>query len=312
MREQFYGAIEQYSDQDYLAGGELVIPEAPYRFSDLKHAYNQNEVSKMSCTLHGSIGAVTDITHHIYSLEERVELWRQAKELGASDNDGWYIGKAYDLVRKDWNSKNQTNTLTYYRIPLTDHDRVLSKGYSLVTGFRGNSDYNADKNDGVLDGTTFGTSTYGHCIRIIKDNNEYVIDNYYGLNKYNSYRVASLDELIKNGVFFNEAYFFVTQQSLDLMAKQQLISDWAREAVEWCRKNGYATIWNNPQEIVANAIVEKMWYNMGILSTYTGLGITKERMAVILMRTHEKKTESAGSDNTGKEETERGVPSSAK
>lgn len=284
MRTPFYGATEKYFDADFLAGGELVVPEAPYRFSG--HQYNQDEVSSMSCTLHGALTAVTALTNHIFSLEERIALWREALKLGASNKDGWYIGLACDLVRKYWNERNK-DQLHYYRVRLSDHERIFSKGYMLVTGYRGNSTYNQDVNaDGVLNNTTFGVSTYGHCVAAFKDEKEKIADNYFGLKKYNVYELENLDTLITNNVFFNEAYFFVSQQSIDLMAKTNLISDWARDAVEWCRKNGFATKWDNPQQIVADATAEKMWFNAGVLKTYTGLGITKERMAVILFRTN--------------------------
>jgi hypothetical protein len=285
-RNPFYGATEKYFDSDYLAGGELVIPPAPYTFANLKHQYNQNIISSMSCTLHGAATAITALTNHIFSKQELQDAWRQAKELGASDTVGWYIGSACDLMRRIWNAKNPTNQLRYYRIRLSDHETVHSKGYMLVTGFRGNSTYNADVNDnGVLNNNTFGVSTYGHCVSNFTDPKEKIVDNYVGHNKYNIYELGDIAQLIKNDVFFNEAYFFVTQQSIDLMAKQQLISDWARDAVEWCRKNGYATVWTNPQQIVADAVAEKMCFNAGVLTTYTGLGITKERMAVIIYKT---------------------------
>ena len=41
---------------------------------------------------------------------------------------------------------------------------VQKKGYMVVTGYNGNSKWNEDKKDGVLENTEFGASTYSHII----------------------------------------------------------------------------------------------------------------------------------------------------
>lgn len=219
----YYGAIEKYNDTDYLLGEEIVVEQAPFTFQDNQIQYNQKEVSHVSCTVHAAIGAYSDLTGYRFTLDERVELWRQAVELGADPNYGWYISSAVDLVR---NFKKDVNS---FRVDLASDYffDVLDKGYSVVCGFRGNATYSLDKNDGILDGLEFGKTFWGHAVRLVKQDDMYlmIVDNYIGSDLgINTYLIPkeNLQKLITNRVFFEKGYFYVRDMSAEMLKQARI------------------------------------------------------------------------------------------
>ncbi len=233
--DPFYGIIsEETSEQDYLLGGLAELPKPRFSFEDKKIQYNQKDVHHNSCTVHGAMGAISDLTGYEFTLEKRKDIWNQAIKLGADPSIGWYINKAVKLV-----SKNCPEDVLYYRVQL-DSERfyeVMDLGYTVVVGFRGNSNYSKDKRDGILDGVAFPKSTYGHCVRMAKkdDHYEIIIDNY-DYSDSNVYKIKkeNLDDLIKNKVFFKSAYFYTLKKDSDMINDTPV---WAREAVKWAKEN---------------------------------------------------------------------------
>jgi len=102
-------------------------------------------------------------------------------------------------------------------IPSNDFALALRMGYSVVTGYRGNSKFNTDRDDdNVLDGTAFGGPTYAHCLRVaysVGDDKDIIIDNYKG-RKSNVYKAKSDNwaDLAGNGVFFRSGYIFIANR----------------------------------------------------------------------------------------------------
>jgi len=288
----FYGVKAEFtSDTDFQLGGALNLPPAKATFeSSGKIQYNQTEVSANSCTLHGSLGAVSDLTGYRFTLEERKALWDQAKMLGASDIDGWYISKAVDLVRQYWNKQNPTNQLVSFRIDVgsPQWNAVIEKGYSIVVGYQGNGSYNADEKTGVLDETSFGTSTYAHCIRM-KDKDELIynedIDNYYPIYTTNIYEVPknNIQALVNNNVYFKSAYVFCFTQDYNQTQIMANVSPWATVSVQKALAKGLPI--NGPQEQMTNAELEADLVKLGIFITMTG-NMSRERWEVALDRLH--------------------------
>jgi hypothetical protein len=222
ISELKYGIIsEQVNETDYLIGGDIVIPPAPRKFLDTSIEYKQDEINPYSCTIHGAIGAYSDLTGYLFTLEERKIIWQEAIKLGANPQLGWYINNAVDLVR-NWINLNFNTKIISYRVTNNDYDfrSALANGYSIITGYRGNNNYNLDKNDGVLNQLNLtGDSTYGHCIRITQIDGEYVIDNYFG--KVNRYKIEHFKELVDNKVFFIYGYFFIIQDENSIIKRKE-------------------------------------------------------------------------------------------
>jgi hypothetical protein len=275
--DKFYGVIsEQVSANDYVVGTDYTPPKALV-FTGI--AYNQDEIDGMSCTLHGAMTALSTQTGYTFTLEDRKEILAMAKERGFSSEWGWYVNLGVKCVADWWNNK-KTDKVKYYRVLLDSEQSTKAQdlGYRLVTAYRGNRNYNNDaffEGDCELDMVkNVGATTYGHCITI---NNGIVIDNYNGVRACNIYKVLDIIQAVRNGIFFNEAYFFVPDSF-----NNNVISEWAIDAVQFCKDKGIATQWGNPKEIVKPEIIELMLYRAGIIKSYTGKGLSKERLAVII------------------------------
>jgi len=222
-KDQYYGVVdEQVDSRDWLIADGVNIPRSP-RGTDsflLNGAtqYPQYDVAKNSCTVHGAMGAYSDLTGYKFSVDERKEIWQEALNRGADPSVGWYINSAVDLVR-EWVNKNCPVQVNYYRVMLGsfEHGAVMRLGYSVIGGYRGNKTYNLDRDDGVLDSTEFINTTYGHCLRWnYSKGDEYdrVVDNYPYRNT-NLYLLptANWQELVKNNVFFKFGYIYLIKNA---------------------------------------------------------------------------------------------------
>lgn len=205
---------ENIKDTDFELVGAIDDNNLPLpKFSNKDVYYNQNDVSSMSCTIHACLSAFTDQTGYVFSLEERKKLWEEAKKLGASDNFGWYVSDAVNLVRKYVNTLNKGTFITIRCAFGSDtFYKAIKKGYSSIGIYNGNANYNADiADDGVVEEKELtGSSTYSHCIRYVWDNSVAVRDNYLGSKTWvNKYKIQNEVDLYKNSVIGSSAFFFV-------------------------------------------------------------------------------------------------------
>jgi hypothetical protein len=67
--------------------------------------------------------------------------------------------------------------------------------------------------------------------------------------------------------------------------KEQTVSEWAVNAIEKAKKKGI-TVWTNPQEIIGTQTLEAMLFKLGLCDSDTKIGMTKERIAVVLDKLH--------------------------
>jgi hypothetical protein len=275
----YFAAKESSSIQDwkFSSSGLADLKPAPIQFWERRIQYNQLDVHPMSCTIFASIGAISDLTNYRFSRPQITQMVLGAKQYGFSD-DGWYINAAVDFVRKWWQQKVSPNLMSYRVEMASDQlQQVLSKGYSVVTGYRGNNQYNNDvAADGLLDNINFGETNYGHAIRMVRDaaKPDYarvVVDNYVGFNQFNEYRikVADLATLVQKGVFFNEGYIFVnTMDNRFVDVPRNDKTEWYYAAVEWAAQEGLM-----------------MGANDGLF--HPNDPITRAQMAVLLKKMHD-------------------------
>lgn len=279
------------TENDYqFAAGVLDLPKPRYTFWDKQNEYHQPEVSSVSCTLHGSLGALSDLSGHQFSLEERKAMWEEALKRGAKEGWGWYTARAVDLVR-EFGSKYIGASFMSFRVSFKTEELYssLDAGYTVVCSFNGNKTYNEDKADGVLDGLDFGKSSYGHCVRMVAsaepDEYEVVVDNYINSkNKKNRYKVSRdhLKILVDNGVFAESGYIFVCKGDFENMEQESKYPIWAVKSIEKAKKLGVVE-WDNPNEIVGNMTTEAIFRKLGVLNETSG-NITKARLVVALDR----------------------------
>lgn len=280
-KDPFYGAIRSAgSETDYMIGGdELKVPKPRHTFHEKRKQYHQPDVSKVSCTVFGSMGALSDLMQYNFTLKEQKQAWKTALDLGANPNVGWYIHKAVDVVRKQYNAKNPEDEVMSFKVWTMQEDmwRVLDMGYSVVTGFSGNRNYNLDAADGILEETSFGPATYGHCIRLVKsdeeDTFEIIVDNYAKSKKdKNVYKVSreNLKTLIQKGIFFRAGYIFVNKKDFDMMNVENVIPMWGRATVQKCIAKNIKTDWTDWKELVGGPELEQALINLKVLDKQLG------------------------------------------
>lgn len=293
QKDQFFGAINAFpSEKTYkIAGGVTVLPKPKYTFDDKQIQYNQVKVSGVSCTVFGSMGAISDQTGFVFPFEKQKENWDKALSLGATSK-GWYIDKAVDVVRDQYNALHPERELKSFEINMRLEELfyALDMGYSVVTGFSGSKEYNLDKMDGVLDGVKFGQVTYGHCIRITKrSNGDFVIDNYFtNTNKNNIYEILNrenLKKLVQNRVFFSFGHIFVDEIDFNnLNDLEKAFADvpiWGHSTVQKCIDKKLKTDWSDWATQLADAKVEDAFCNLGVLTKKEGfVSVLRFYMAV--------------------------------
>ena len=171
------------------------------------------------CTLYSAFGAVSDLFNYEFKQSEIDEMVEESYKRGRIKGEWWYIKSAVNLVADYWNEHHASlGKVVYYRISLYDTDivdKILTKNYTLCSWYRWNSKYNTDRNDGILNWTTFGTSTYGHAVSWLGRNGKrYIKDNYKGRKSWkiptNIYQVEHTpSELVSGNTYYADAYLYV-------------------------------------------------------------------------------------------------------
>ena len=179
--------------------------------------YNQSWTPH--CTLYSAFGAVSDLFNYEFTQKEIDEMVEESYKRGRIKWKWWYIKSAVNLVADYWNEHHSDLwKVVYYRVSLYDTelvDKILEKNYTLCSWYRWNQKYNTDRNDGILNWTTFWTSTYGHAVSWIgRKGKRYIKDNYKGRKSWklptNVYQVEHTpSELVSGNTYYADAYLFV-------------------------------------------------------------------------------------------------------
>lgn len=215
LKKYFGGAEDWVGEDDELFWSPEEIEQnllpPLYKFWQSKKMYNQLDTGKMDCTLYASITAYSNMLNVDVSLEDRKEIKRLALLQGHSETEGWYLHKAVKLVSEYlWEVKYYTEktwSKWFYA--------VLKKWHTIITWYRWNAEYNKDiDDDGVVGSTSVTNPTYWHaiCVTYIPTiENVCVVDNYKWVKKYNVYKLKDFDALVKNGVFFQNSFYFTAK-----------------------------------------------------------------------------------------------------
>lgn len=170
-----------------------------YQQDEKIYQYNQanQSWSKKSCTLFSPIWALSDLWNIEISLDEIKEWDKESYNKGRREGEWWWVLLGVEHILDCFNKAygKKLGKSAFYQIELKNDElvkKILSKRYTICSGYNGNATYNSDYNkDWVLNGTSFGKSTYGHATNVIwsiNNNPARVKDNYYG-RKYNIYDV---------------------------------------------------------------------------------------------------------------------------
>ena len=193
-----------------------------YQQDEIIYQYNQfnQKRSQKSCTLFSPIWAVSDLWNTEIDLGEIKEWDEESYLKGRGKDSGWLVSSWVEHICDCWNKSKHWKELwkvAYYSFALKDNallQKIFAKRYTVCTGYQWNATYNADKNkDGILNGTNFWSSTYGHAVNTIRWINTpaRIKDNYYW-NKYNIYDV---EHEYKDISCFYERWYIITKVKED-------------------------------------------------------------------------------------------------
>lgn len=203
------GCLERYSEQDWVVGGIINWSDIPYPdfvYDDNQYQYNQNEYKRNTCTVYASMGAYSDNFWEEVTLTERKELVDLAIEQWLDTSIGRYIHKAVALVGSYFD-------VSYARVDANSEDfwEALMRWFTLVYWYRGNREYNDDRDDDwVVQSNDWWNTTYWHAPRLIVArvvDNVVIVDNY-EQRASNVYSWTEYTEKMKNWKMFRYGYFY--------------------------------------------------------------------------------------------------------
>ena len=242
MLESFYLVIINRMDEiqngclwmwvqqtDYLIDGfEDKLPTL-YDQDDIIYEYNQytQDRSKQSCTIFSAVGAISDLFNYEFPLSEIKEIDNKSYSLGRVRWHGWWVQSAVKLVADRWNEKHSDlGKVAYYLVDLSDDDKVkeiLDKWYTLMTSYNGNSEYNKDyKADLILNGTKFGTFTYGHAINVRNINGKRSVKD---SNKGKEYNIYELEHKLSQISCYSSNWYIYTKVSEDAIEEIKRLNE---------------------------------------------------------------------------------------
>lgn len=202
--------------------------------------FEYNQSGTPHCTLYSAFGAVSDLFNYEFTQKEIDEMVEESYKRGRIKWEWWYIKSAVNLVADYWNEHHSDlGKVVYYRVSLYDTelvDKILEKNYTLCSWYRGNQKYNTDRNDGILNWTTFWTSTYGHAVSWIGRNSKrYIKDNYKGRKSWklptNIYEVEHTPaELVSGWTYYSDAYLFTKVNNIERIKK---LNEMKAKIVNW-------------------------------------------------------------------------------
>ena len=225
---------------DYILT-EWLLDSLPtlYDQDEIIFQYNQwaNKRSSKSCTLFSPIWA----TSSLFNVE--IPLWA-IKEWNDESYNHWRLKDQWRLVQKwvdfivdCWNGsefwKKYWN-VAYYSIALKDYElmkKIHAKRYAICTWYQWNSTYNKDKNDWILEWTSWWSSTYWHAVQTIWSINENparIQDNYYGSAKFNIYDVKHKFSEIPA---FYERWYVLTKVKEDNLERVKELNEFRTNAL---------------------------------------------------------------------------------
>lgn len=219
MEEVIHGCLWLWdSDKDYLLTW-AEVEQLPDLTEQDTQIYEYNQWTTPHCTLYSAFWAVSDLFNYEWTQVEINQMVDESYERGRIKGQWWYVKSAVDLVADYWNEHHSDLwKVVYYRVSLYDTelvDTILKKNYTLCSGYRWNSKYNADfKEDWILNWVSFWASTYWHAVSWIgREWKRFIKDNYKWRKNWklftNIYEVEHTpSELVSGLTYYDNAYLF--------------------------------------------------------------------------------------------------------
>ena len=144
------------------------------------YEYNQYKQSwsKKSCTIFSAMWALSDLFNIQWDVNKEIkEVDWMSYDRGRLPDSWWWVQAAVKLWADWYNASEYAKKywqVAYYRVDTKNENvikNILDKWYTLMTSFNWNYNYIKDyDSDWILNGTKFGTATFGHAINVRKVN----------------------------------------------------------------------------------------------------------------------------------------------
>lgn len=209
--EMRWWAHEQENDEDWQFWEDTPWPAInvedlpPLDVVSQIEYHQTKERWKNTCTMVTSAGAVGDLTHQRFDADARADTVATAD---GYDPSRWrFTDKAVKHIQNK--TKEHLGEIVYFhKFPTRNRElrrKLTEKWYRVITGYKGNSEYNKDRDaDGVVTKTHTPT-TYAHLVRF--RSLKTIIDNYFG-RKTNVYDNETIDTMIEKWLLHNRAYVY--------------------------------------------------------------------------------------------------------
>ena len=171
-------------DEDILLlewESELLRKLSKVRTQDnIIHSYNQylQKETTSACTLYSPISAISSLYNKLFTKDDIMSMWNYAvKNYWYKQWVGNYAETGVKAVCKRWNESNPSQKVVYFKTYHWSEEAkiALEKWYALCSSIGGNSKYNEDRYDGVLNLKDHWKQTYWHAIPVYKVDGKYTV-----------------------------------------------------------------------------------------------------------------------------------------
>ena len=118
------------------------------------------------CTLYGNLNALATRTGREFTTDERRELCNLRKaDKDYKAESGGYTAAGCDTVRRWWNTRYPENPIITFAVEVGSElgKKFFAKNFPVSTSVRINTAYITDTRDGIMNNTTWGKISGGHC-----------------------------------------------------------------------------------------------------------------------------------------------------
>lgn len=168
------------------------------------------------CTIFSAVTEVSHLMDYQYTIDEILVIGRKMVADWVLDpNRGWYLHKAIDYVRKDWNERFPDNQIESFRIDYTNkvlRDFLIYDMPRLTQlGYRTSKELIDDFQDIGYNTKGIYPKIGGHAVTKY---GLHIIDNYNGRIRNgkafkNRYSIEHIDKLLSNKIVFTLGYMFL-------------------------------------------------------------------------------------------------------
>lgn len=190
----FPWTIEESTAED-LSGGSTVGKFKPVPEDFQKSLGNQKQVAWWCCQTHAFVQSMCMMDGKEFDYDVLRSAWNQwVKDGKFAEGTGGYMSDGARYATLFYNLKYGTTwkATSFIFTPENAVDKMATKNSPIIFALRGSIEYFRDEQDNGSIDTTTQSWKYGHCVALVKTNNEdedlgvqaKYVENYHGVKKF--------------------------------------------------------------------------------------------------------------------------------